>query len=101
MIELTEHGGGTTFAVRVQPGAIRSRVVGEYRGGLKVSVAAPPTRGKANRAVCDLLARALGVTRRQVEVITGQTGRDKVVRVNGVIATELRRRLDRLIGAAP
>ena len=98
MIALTERAGGATFKVRVQPGAIRTRVVGEYDGGLKVSVVAPPERGKANRAVCDLLARALGVTRRQVEIVAGETQPDKVVCVSGVMVTELRRRLERLIG---
>ena len=73
-------------------------MIGEYGRGLKVSVVAPPERGKANRAVCDLLAGALGVTRKQVEIVTGRTGRDKVVCVSGVMLSELQRRLDRLIG---
>jgi uncharacterized protein (TIGR00251 family) len=97
VIELTEEGGGTTFRARVQPGAIRTRVVGEHDGALKVSVVAPAEGGKANRAVCRLLAEVLGVTRRQVEIVAGQTHRDKRVRVNGLMRTELQRRLDRLI----
>ena len=97
MIELTEQGGGTVFKVRVHPGAIRTRVVGEYGGALKVSVVEPPEKGKANRAVCDLLAASLGVTRRQVEVIAGEASRDKVVRVSGLILTAVRTRIDRLV----
>ena len=97
MIELNEQGGGTLFKVRVQPGAMRSRVVGEYGGALKVSVVAPPERGKANRALCDLLAAALGVTRRQVEVVAGEASRDKLVRVSGIIMTEMRKRLERVM----
>ncbi len=98
MIELTQQGGGTVFRVRVQPGAMRTRVVGEYGGALKISVVEPPEKGKANKAVCELLAESLGVTRRQVEVIAGETSRDKVVRVNGLILTALRVRMERLIG---
>jgi uncharacterized protein (TIGR00251 family) len=101
MIELNEQGGGTVFRVRVLPGAMRSRVVGEYGGALKVSVVAPPERGKANRALCDLLAEVLGVTRRQVEVIAGEVSRDKLVRVNGIILTEMRKRMERLTGGPP
>lgn len=97
MIELAQVGGGTTFKVKVHAAAVRTRVVGEYAGALKVSVAAPPEKGKANRALCDLLAQAFGVTRGQVEVIAGESSREKVVRINGLIVTEVKRRLDRLL----
>lgn len=101
MIELSEHGGGTVFRVRVQAGAIRSRIQGEYGGAVKVSVVEAPERGKANRAVCDLLAGALGVTRGQVAIAAGETSRDKTVRVTGLVLTEVRRRLVRALGQRP
>ena len=101
MIELTEHGGGTVLRVRVQPGSVRERILGEYDGALKVSVSAPPERGKANQALRRLLAAGLGVTRRQVEIVAGEHSRDKTVRILGVIEPELRRRLQRLLGGRP
>jgi len=100
MIELREQGGGTVLRVRVSPAAVRSRVLGEYGGALKVAVAAAPERGKANRALRDLLAASLGVTRGQVELVAGEVSRDKVVRVNGLILEETRRRIDRLLGGS-
>ena len=51
-------------------------------GKLKVYVTAPPEDGRANEAVVEILAKHFGVKRRQVEILAGQTNRNKVVRVN-------------------
>jgi uncharacterized protein (TIGR00251 family) len=75
---------GTTIRVRVVPGAKRSEVVGVAGGVLRVRVAAPPVEGRANRAVLALLAERLGVRARDLRVIAGERGRDKVVLVRGV-----------------
>jgi uncharacterized protein (TIGR00251 family) len=80
--------------VRVQPRARRDEIVGERGGELVVRVTAPPVDGKANAAVCALLARAAGVPRSRVSVVRGHTARDKVVRVDGRDDAELRRALD-------
>lgn len=70
--------------VRLQPRAKRNEVVGLRDGALVVRVTAPPVDGKANAALCKLLAKALGVAPTTVTVIRGQSARDKVVRVDGV-----------------
>jgi uncharacterized protein len=69
--------------IRLQPRAKRSEVVGERAGALVVRVTAPPVDGKANAALCALVARAAGVPPSHVAVVRGHTGRDKVVRVEG------------------
>lgn len=80
--------------MRVQPRALRDEVVGwRADGALAVRVAAPPVEGAANAAVGALLARALGVRGAAVEVVRGERGRDKLVRVAGLSAGEVRRRL--------
>ena len=86
---MTDHADGATFSVRVQPGAKKSAVGGERDGSLKVGVTAPPTDGRANAAVVELLRHWLGVKRSQVEIISGATNRTKVVLVRGVTADEL------------
>lgn len=76
-------GDGFRFAVRVKPGAGREAVGGRWGdGALVVSVAAPAVEGKANEAVCKALARAFGVRARDVAVVVGERGRDKVVQVD-------------------
>jgi hypothetical protein len=72
-----------TFEIRVQPRAKRNAVVPQPDGSLKVYVTAPPENGRANEAVTELLAEYFDVKRRQIEILTGATNRNKVVRVTG------------------
>jgi uncharacterized protein (TIGR00251 family) len=74
----------TDVSVRLQPRARRDEVVGERAGAIVIRVTAPPVDGKANAALCALVARAAGVPPSRVSVVRGQTSRDKVVRVDGV-----------------
>jgi uncharacterized protein len=78
----------------VSPGAARSELVGRHGDGWRARVAALPERGRANRALVDLLAEALGVPRDRVTVVAGQTARRKVVEVDGLDAAEIDRRLE-------
>jgi len=87
-----EHG---LLRVRVQPRASRA-AIGTWRedGTLTVRVTAPPVEGRANAAVGALLATALGVPVSAVQVVHGERGRDKLVRVTGLSAAEIRRKLE-------
>jgi uncharacterized protein len=76
--------------VRLQPRARRTDVVGERNGALVVRVTAPPVDGKANAALCALLAERVGVPASRVSVVRGATARDKVVRIEGVEARVVR-----------
>jgi uncharacterized protein (TIGR00251 family) len=74
------------FPVHVLPAASRSEIVGSEGGVLKIRVAAPPVKDKANRALVRLLAKTLGVNNSQVEILSGHKSRRKTVRVYGVEA---------------
>ncbi|RMH44386.1 MAG: hypothetical protein D6689_02525 [Deltaproteobacteria bacterium] len=76
-------GDGWRFDVLVQPRASRAKVGPVCGDRLKVAVTAPPVDGAANAAVIAALARALGVPKRNVEIVAGATGRRKTVRVVG------------------
>ncbi|HKS45265.1 MAG TPA: DUF167 domain-containing protein [Amycolatopsis sp.] len=67
------------FAIRVKPGAKRDAVGGDFNGALVVAVKAPAVEGKANEAVRKVLARALGVRARDLLVVQGERGRDKLI----------------------
>ena len=88
-----DEAGGTVLELLVQPRASRTRVVGEHDGRLKVQLAAPPVEGEANAALVQFLADALAVRRADVEIVRGDTGRRKTVRVAGVGAAVARGRL--------
>jgi hypothetical protein len=79
--------------VRLHPRARREEVVGVRDGRVVVRVTAPPADGKANDALCRLIAKAARVAPSRVRVIKGQTAREKVVRVDGVDVATLRNAL--------
>jgi uncharacterized protein len=81
------------LAIRVQPRAKRTEIAGERGGTVVIRVAAPPVDGKANDAVRRLIAQLLGVPRSAVEIVRGESARDKLVRIEGLTADEVRTRL--------
>jgi uncharacterized protein (TIGR00251 family) len=80
------------LTVRLQPRARRDEVVGERNGAIVVRVTAPPVDGRANDALCRLIATVAGVAPSRVQVVRGHTSRDKVVRVDGIDAETLHRK---------
>jgi hypothetical protein len=92
--------GGVAVRLHVQPGAGRSEVVGRHGEAIKVRVAAPPERGRANDACAALLADLLGVKAGAVELAAGATSRDKRFAVAGVDVDHARRVLEGASGAA-
>jgi uncharacterized protein len=80
----------TDLRVRLQPRARRDEVVGEREGRILIRVTAPPVDGRANAALCVLIAKAAGVAPSRVAVVRGQGARDKLVRVEGVDEAALR-----------
>jgi uncharacterized protein (TIGR00251 family) len=76
-------GDDWLLAVRVQPGASRAEVVGEYGEQLRIRLQAPPVDGKANAALVSFVADQLGLPRSAVSVVRGQSSRSKVLRITG------------------
>jgi uncharacterized protein (TIGR00251 family) len=93
LIPIRESEGGATFAVQVHPRARKEAITGELGDALKVSLTAPPIDGRANQACIDFFAKLLEVPRSSVTIACGQTSRQKVVRVVGLSAEEIRKRI--------
>lgn len=85
---------GAILAVKVVPGSSRDRIVGVLGDALKVATSAAPEKGKANAAVAAILAKALGVNPRDVELASGPTNPRKEFRIAGMSARSLRQRLE-------
>jgi uncharacterized protein (TIGR00251 family) len=83
----------TRLRLRVSPGAGRAAIVGRYGEGWKIRVTAPPEDGRANDAVLRLLADALAVPRDTVTLVSGHSGRDKIVELAGLGPAVVERRL--------
>jgi hypothetical protein len=93
MINMELHPEGVVIPVRVSAAASRDRVLGEHAGALKLSVSAAPEKGKANKAVCALVAKTLGVASSRVSIVGGETSRDKKVLVRGADVETVRKAL--------
>lgn len=84
---------GARFALRVQPRAARNAVAGMLGDAVKLAVTAPPVDGKANEAVVEFLAALFGVAKSSIAIVSGQSGRNKVIAVRGRTADEIRKAL--------
>jgi uncharacterized protein (TIGR00251 family) len=93
LITIRETAGGASFQVKVQPRAKKNAVTGEVGDSLKLALTAPPLEGRANEACIAFLAELLNVPRSSVTIAAGHSSRNKVVRVTGVTAAEVRSRL--------
>ena len=89
MIQFSEDGRGITFTVRIVPRASTSEIVGDHEGALRIRIAAPPVEGAANRELIRLLAKRLKVPQNAVEIISGASSKNKIIRLKGVTATAL------------
>jgi uncharacterized protein (TIGR00251 family) len=93
VIPVRDTPAGVTFAVKVQPRARKNAIIGELGDALKLALTAPPVEGRANAACIEFFANLLDVPRSSVTIASGETGRRKVIRVAGLSAENIRRRL--------
>ena len=84
MIRIDREQGSVSFAVKVHPRAKKNAIMGELGDALKLSLTTPPIEGRANQACIDFFAKLLKVPRSSVTIASGQSGRNKVIRVAGV-----------------
>ena len=80
---------GTVIKVKVIPRSSRTEVLGKENDIYRMKLTDPPVEGKANKAVIELLAEKLGVPKREIEIVSGKTGRLKTIRIRGLAAGEV------------
>jgi uncharacterized protein len=93
MISIRDTPTGVTFAVKVQPRAKKNAITGEFGDALKLALTAPAIEGRANQACIEFFANLLDVPRSSITIASGETSRRKVIRVAGMAADEVRRRI--------
>jgi uncharacterized protein (TIGR00251 family) len=92
-ITVTAQKNGATIAVRAQPGAKKTGVVGVWNGMLKVAVSAPPEDGRANAALVEVLREFFRLPRSRVELLSGASNRNKVFLLHGLTDADVEARL--------
>lgn len=97
MIQLQPHDEGVLLPVRAQPGASKAGVRGEQNGMLKVAVTQVAEKGKANRALVEILSRDLKLRKSQIELRSGETAAQKTFLIRGIAAEELSARIEAVL----
>ncbi len=93
MISIADTSEGASFSIRVHPRAKKNAITGEVGDALKLSLTTPPIEGRANDACIEFFAKLLRVPRSSVTIASGLTNRNKVIRVAGLTAAQVRERL--------
>ena len=86
--------GGVVLTIKVVPSSSRTCIAGNLGGMLKIKIAAPAEKGKANKSLIDFLAETLGVRKKAVRILSGQTNPVKRIQILGVTAEQLTSRLE-------
>jgi uncharacterized protein (TIGR00251 family) len=89
MLFIKEDMDGVIIKIKVQPRASKNQLAGIMDGALRVRLTAPPVDGEANEACIKFLAGVFKVPRQRVELVTGHTGRHKMVRIGGITGDEV------------
>lgn len=89
MIEHSIRDGRLVFKVQVVPRSSRSELAGEHNGSLRIRISSPPVDGAANKELTQVLAKAFGVSRGAVTILSGQNSRLKQVSIEGVSLLDL------------
>ena len=94
MLELETHPSGVLLPVKAQAGARTSEVRGFHDGAVRVAVTQVAEKGKANKAIAELLANRLGVAKSAVELVSGATSSRKKFLIHGLRQADVRRALE-------
>jgi uncharacterized protein (TIGR00251 family) len=84
MIPLHETAKGISFSVKVHPRARKNAITGIVGDALKLALTAPPVEGRANQAVIEFFAELFAIPRSSVTIASGETSRNKIVRISGL-----------------
>lgn len=84
MIRLTQKDDSIIFTVKIVPCASKTEIVGEFEDALKIRLAAPPVDGAANAELLRLLSKTFGVSKSDVEILSGEASRVKQIKISNV-----------------
>lgn len=98
MLELKPHTEGVLLPVKAAPASRQNGIQGVHAGHLKVAVTAAPEKGKANKALAQVLAKQLGLRKSDVQLVQGETSSQKQFLIRGLSVEELQAKLQPLLG---
>jgi len=93
MFPVNESAKGVSFSIKVHPRARKNAITGAVGDALKLALTAPPVEGKANQSVIEFFADLFQIPRSSVTIASGESSRNKVVRISGLGRAAVEQRL--------
>jgi uncharacterized protein len=81
------------IAVQIYPGAAKNEITGMQNDVLRIKIAAPPVKGKANKELIDYLSHLLGITKNRIVIIKGDTSKNKLISIDGLSKVKILEKL--------
>ena len=91
---LTDTPAGAVLALRIIPRAAKNAIQGVHGDALKIRLCAPPVEGAANSALVEFISDVLSIPRARIQLLSGQTSRNKRVLLAGMKAGDIRERME-------
>lgn len=88
-LKIENNSNAITFKVKVVPASSKTSIAGVLDGMLKVKIAAPPEKGKANKSLIDFLSKKTAVKKKCITITSGQTNPVKTIRIEAITARHL------------
>ena len=92
-LNIKPHADGIQFSAIIQPRSSKNKICGPYGESLKIRLTSPPVDGKANKMCVKLIAKMLCVSPSQIFIVSGHTGRNKIIRVEGINTHEFLKKI--------
>ena len=89
-------GNDIKIKVKIVPGSSKNKIIGAYNNALKISIAAPPVEGKANKKCIAYLAKYFDVAKSKIEIISGQTGKNKLIKIYDISQEEFLDKIEKI-----
>jgi len=91
---IQDYPDGVVIRIRVQPRASKNRIAGIIGDAFKVAVTSPPVDGAANSACIEFLAELLKIPKNRVEIVSGHTGRTKLLKIYGMNSRDIKEKFE-------
>jgi len=89
-------GNEIVVKVKIVPGSSQNKIIGVYNNALKISIAAPPVEGKANKKCIAYLAKYFDVAKSRIEIISGKTSKNKLIKIYDISKKDFLEKLEKI-----
>ena len=89
-------GNDIIVKVKIVPGSSKNKIIGVYNDSLKITITAPPVEGKANKKCIAYLAKYFDVAKSKIEIISGQTSKNKLIKIYDISQKEFLDKIDKI-----